>query len=200
MNECEFIKIHGEYYPKIIRYLIGMVGPYEAEDIAQDVFEKISRNLAGFRERSKISTWIYRIATNAAIDRLRSTAYKHSIKDSTFEESANSESRNDLNARHHAAVDQKLIREEMSACVREIVNKLSPNYKTVIVLSDLEGLSNQEIADILEITLDNVKIRLHRAKANLKEALNDSCDFYHNEQSILACDRKQSQILSKIPK
>ena len=177
-----------------------MVGPNEAEDVAQDVFDKISRKLDGFRGRSKLSTWIYRIAANAAIDWLRSAPHKHSIKDSAFEEATKSESQNDLNARHHAAADQKLIGEEMSSCVREFVNKLPPNYKTVIVLSDLEGLSNQEISDILEISLNNVKIRLHRARARLKEALNDGCDFYHNEQSILACDRKQPHILPKVPK
>ena len=88
----------------------------------------------------------------------------------------------------------------MSACVGEFIDKLPPNYKTVIVLSNLEGLSNHEIADILDISLDNVKIRLHRARARLKEALNDGCDFYHNEQSTLACDRKQPQILPKVPK
>jgi RNA polymerase sigma-70 factor (ECF subfamily) len=88
----------------------------------------------------------------------------------------------------------------MSACVREIVNKLPPNYKTVIVLSDLEGLSNQEIADILGISLDNVKIRLHRARARLKEALKNGCDFYYNEENALSCDRKQIQILPKPPK
>ena len=196
----EYKKIHDAFYPKIIRYLTGMVGPNEAEDVAQNVFEKISRNLDSFQGRSKLSTWIYRIAANAAMDHLRSTSYKQFIKDSALEEASISESKNDLNARHHAAADQKLIGEEMSACVREFVNKLPPNYRTVIVLSDLEGLANQDIADILEISLDNVKIRLHRARAKLKEVLNGGCDFYYNEQSTLACDRKQPIILPKVPK
>jgi len=70
----------------------------------------------------------------------------------------------------------------------------------VIVLNDLEGFANKEIAEILRISLDNVKIRLHRARARLKKALQDGCDFYYTEGNTLACDRKQIQILPKPPK
>jgi RNA polymerase sigma-70 factor (ECF subfamily) len=89
-----------------------------------------------------------------------------------------------------ASVDQQLIRKEMSECVQEHIDKLTSDYKAVILLSEQEGLTNQEIADILQVSLDNVKIRLHRARANLKKILDEACDFYHNEQDIFACDRK----------
>ncbi len=88
----------------------------------------------------------------------------------------------------------------MSECVTEYIDKLPLNYRLVLVLSEIKGLSNQEIADILEISIDNVKIRLHRARAELKTALNEGCDLYYNEQNTLACDRKQVQILRKAPK
>jgi RNA polymerase sigma-70 factor (ECF subfamily) len=61
--ECEFLNIYNEFYPKINQYLSKIVGPNDAEDVAQDVFDKISRNLGGFKKKSKLSTWIYRIAT-----------------------------------------------------------------------------------------------------------------------------------------
>jgi RNA polymerase sigma-70 factor (ECF subfamily) len=88
----------------------------------------------------------------------------------------------------------------MSGCVREFIDKLPSDYKTVILLSELEGFKNTEIADVLQISLDTIKIRLHRARAKLKAVLNDGCDFYHNEQNFLACYRKLSQILPKPPK
>ncbi|CAB5139826.1 hypothetical protein D3OALGA1CA_3799 [Olavius algarvensis associated proteobacterium Delta 3] len=88
----------------------------------------------------------------------------------------------------------------MSECVIEFVDKLPPGYRTVIVLSELEGMSNKDISEILGISLNNVKIRLHRARAKLKTELNEGCDFYHNDQNTLACDRKQVQILPKPPK
>ncbi len=78
----------------------------------------------------------------------------------------------------------------MSQCVREYIDRLSPDYRTVLVLSELEGFKNREIADILEISLENIKVRLHRARASLKKELDDGCDFYHNEAGTLACDRK----------
>ena len=88
----------------------------------------------------------------------------------------------------------------MSECVNEFIDNLPHDYKTVIVLSELEGLANKEIAEILGISINNVKARLHRARAELKKALNEGCDFYHDERNTLACDRKQVQIMPKAPK
>ena len=87
----------------------------------------------------------------------------------------------------------------MSDCIIEYIDNLPPDYKTVIVLSDLEGMANKEDAEILGITLENVKIRLHRVRGRLKKALQDGCDFYYNEENAFACDRKQIQILPKTP-
>ena len=199
-SEYEFKKIYDEYYQKIIQYLTRVVGANDAEDIGQDVFHKINRNLGEFRGQSKLSTWIYRIATNTAIDRLRSAPYKYSKRQSTIEEAVYAEGQNVLVAHKDTAADQTLIRKEMSECVIEFIDNLPPDDRTVIVLSELEGLANKEIAEILEISLDNVKIRLHRARAKLKTALEDGRDFYHNDQNVFACDRKPSQILPKTPK
>jgi len=93
-----------------------------------------------------------------------------------------------------------VIQKEMRECINEYIDRMPSDYKTVIVLSDLEGLANKEIAEILDISLDNVKIRLHRARTKLKAVLNEACDFYYTDQNALACDRKQFQILPKVPK
>ncbi len=78
----------------------------------------------------------------------------------------------------------------MNECIRSFIEKLSPDYKAVIVLSELEGFKNKEITDILQISLDIVKIRLHRARANLKKELEANCSFYRDKRNILACDLK----------
>ena len=198
-SEYEFKKIHSEYYQKIVKYLLGLVGQYEAEDIAQEVFEKVSRSLKNFKGESKLSTWLYRIATNTAIDRMRSPSFIRSSEYASLEENMGVEDRNVWSGHTKTHVDQTVIRKEMSECVREFIDRLPSDYKTVILLSELEGCKNKEIADILQVSLDTVKIRLHRARARLKKELDDGCTFYHSEQDILACDRKQSQILSNIP-
>lgn len=199
-SEYEFKIIYDEYYQKIVQYLTRTVGPNDAEDIAQDVFDKVSRRIKEFRGDSKLSTWIYRIATHTAIDRLRSATYKHSSKHGPIDEAANLEDQSVWIAQNPTTTDQTVIRKEMSECVIEFIGNLPPDYKTVIVLSEQEGLANKEIAEILGISLNNVKMRLHRARAKLRTILNEGCDFDHNEQGTLACDRKPSQILPKPPR
>ena len=194
-----FNEIYDEYHPRILRYLKRIVGFDDAEDLSQEVFDKVNKGLSNFRERSSLSTWIYRIATNTSIDKSRSAACKYEMGHQPFEDGASHESSGAKAVKASPATDQLVIRKEMSDCINEFIDNLPPDYKTVIVLSDLEGFANKEIAEILGISLDNVKIRLHRARARLKKALQEGCDFYYTEGNTLACDRKQVQILPKTP-
>ena len=199
-SEVDFSQIYEEFHPKILHYLSRLTNPHEAEDIAQEVFEKVNRSLKSFKGESKLSTWLYRIATNTAIDRMRSPSFRRLSEYTTLDEDTGTEDRNVWSGHTKTHIDQTVIRKEMSECVREFIDRLPSDYKTVILLSELEGFKNKEIADILQVSLDTVKIRLHRARARLKKELDDGCTFYYSEQDILACDRKQSQILPKIPK
>jgi len=194
-----FNEIFDEYHPRVLRYLKRIVNPDDADDLSQEVFDKINRGLSSFKGKSSLSTWIYRIATNTAIDKSRSAACKYEMKHHPFEGGAFHESSDAMDVKASPATDQLVIRKEMSDCINEFIDNLPPDYKTVIVLSDLEGFANKEIADILGISLDNVKIRLHRARARLKKSLQEGCDFYYTEGNTLACDRKQVQILPKTP-
>jgi len=198
-EKIDFNDVYREFYPKIIRYVSRLVEPNDAEDIAQDVFDKINRGLEGFQGKSKLSTWIYRIATNRAIDRSRSAAYKRAAEHTPIEDGADCDAQSVLEDHKSPVTDQLVIQKEMRECINEYIDSLPPDYRAVIVLSELEGLANQEIAEILDISLDNVKIRLHRARVELKAALNEACDFYYTDQNTLACDRKQVQILPKAP-
>ena len=191
MSEKNFSKIYNEFYPKITHYLTRLVGDSEAEDVAQTVFEKVSNNLSDFKGESKISTWIFRITTNAALDRLKSSSYKRTSSGSLAPVPLQTVENLDLAFNKPTSPDQKIIQDEMSECVREFVDRLPTDYRTVLILSGLEGFTNKEIADILQISLDAAKIRLHRARARLKKELKSGCDFYHDDRSELACDRKQ---------
>lgn len=179
----DFQKIYDEFQPRIRRYLGRLVGTSEAEDLAQDVFVKVGAALSGFRRDSKLSTWIYRIATNTALDRLRSPSFERADRLSPEDQSATAEEWIDI--------DQDLARRETSECVREYVDKLPPSYRSVVFLSEDEGLTNQEIAEALGLTLDTVKIRLHRARARLKQELDSGCTLYRDERNELACEPKK---------
>lgn len=198
-EDPDFKEIYEEFQPKIVHYLCRLLGNQDAEDIAQEVFAKVSRGLKSFKGQSKLSTWIYRIATNTAIDKLRSESFKRSLENPSLLDETAVEDKSDSFGHTDPPIDHKVIRKEMSQCVREYIDRLSPDYRTVLVLSELGGFKNREIADILEISLENVKARLHRARARLKKELDDGCDFYHNEEGTFACDRKPVLIESKKP-
>jgi RNA polymerase sigma-70 factor (ECF subfamily) len=187
----DFEEVYKEFHPKILRYLSRMAGEEAAEGIAQETFVKVNRGLENFKGESKLSTWVYRIATNAALDRLRSPALKRTVELPMLDEGGEVEDRDAWSDEKKPAPDQAVIRGEMNECIREFIEKLPPDFRAVMVLSEIEGLKNSEIADILGISLDNVKIRLHRARGGLKKKLEEGCSFYQDERNTLACDRKQ---------
>ena len=191
MKENNFSDIYSEFYPKITHYLKRLVGEHEAEDVAQTVFEKVNTNFSTFKGESKVSTWVFKIATNAALDRLKSPSYKRTPSGPLAPVPLQTVENIEMAFNKPTSPDQKVIRDEMSDCVREFVDRLQTDYRTILVLNELEGFTNTEIADILQISVDAAKIRLHRARAKLKKELEKGCDFYHDERSELACDRKQ---------
>lgn len=179
--------LYQEYHSGILRYLQRYITESQAEDLTQEAFVKASKGLKGFRGEANPKTWLYRIATNTLRDYLRSKAHRH-------DEACGSISEQELERYDSVAqietVEGGAIRTEMNACIREFILKLPDNYSAVLVLGDVEGHSNQEIADILELTLADVKIRLHRARARLKVELSKGCDFSHNNNNDLECQRK----------
>lgn len=194
-----FPAVYDEFHPKILHYVRRMVGVQDAEDVTQVVFEKVLRGLHQFKGESSLATWIYRIATNSSLDRLKSAAHRRSAAGPLapfpleFVETVPWGAAG--LAQKTQSPDQKIIRDEMQSCIREFVDRLPEDYRTIIILNELKGFTNRELADILQISLPATKIRLHRARAQLKKGLEQGCDFYHDEQSELACDRKQSQDL-----
>jgi RNA polymerase sigma-70 factor (ECF subfamily) len=184
-NEMDFHKIHETFRPKILRYLTRMVDEQEAEDLTQEVFVKISRALETFRGECQLSTWIYRIATNAALDKLGSPSFQRVIQARLSRDSIGSD---DAESDEAEIVDQDvwtgekipslestIMREEMNECVRNRLANLPADYRAVLVLSDMEELPNSEVAKIIGVSVDTVKIRLHRARARLKKDIMTLC-------------------------
>jgi RNA polymerase sigma-70 factor (ECF subfamily) len=194
-DELEFQQIFNEYQPRILQFLTRLTGKYEAEDLSQEVFIKVEGGLKNFRGESKLSTWIYRNATNTAIDRMRKPSFKYKANKgiSTESEQENDpaiEDQDQFSGEKVESTDQQYVRKEMNSCIRNYIEKLPDNYRTVLILSELEGLKNNEIAEILNLSLDTVKIRLHRARAQLRKILESNCSFYRNEMNELSCDLK----------
>ena len=183
-SQLEFQKIYEMYQPKILRYLIHLIGENDAEDLTQETFIKVNQGLANFKGASQLSTWIYRIATNTALDRMRSASFQRVVLASVSEDGDETKTadRRIRTEENKPLIEKRLIRDEMNKCVRGYIEKLPEDYRVVLVLSEYEEIKNNEIAKILGVTLDTVKIRLHRAKAKLKAELESHCEFYWIEE------------------
>jgi len=197
-DELEFPEIYDAFQPKIHRYLKHLVGEDEAEDLTQEVFVKVSQALENFRGDSKLSTWLYRIATNAARDRLRSPSFQRIVQEglsnvATENVDTEIEDRNAWTGEKVPLAEQQVFRKEMNECIRGYIAKLAENYRTILVLSEFEGLRNEEIAEIVGASLDTVKIRLHRARKRLKEELADNCDSYWIEDNEFVPELKRTK-------
>jgi RNA polymerase sigma-70 factor (ECF subfamily) len=190
----DFRTIYASYHPRIFRYLTRLVGQSEAEDLTQEVFLRVNKGLPDFKGDAKLSTWIYRIATNVATDRIRSRSSKESESGKVIplDERLNEEGV-DLKGDKNPSVEKQAMREEMSACVQDYINSLPESYRIPVILSEIGGLTNKEIAETLGLTMETVKIRLHRGRAKLKEKLEAGCNFERDEEDILVCDPKADQ-------
>jgi RNA polymerase sigma-70 factor (ECF subfamily) len=192
VRDPEFRALYDEFAPTIRRYLSRLVGGADAEDLTQEVFARAHRAMATRRGDSTVSTWLYRIATNAAIDRLRAASRREVPVTAPAEPLAGEE---DEVVSHGGAceaqdADSHVIRKEMRHCILGLVDRLPPAHREVILLGELRDLTDQEIADALGITLEAAKMRLHRARGELRRLLGASCDLYRDERNELACDRK----------
>jgi RNA polymerase sigma-70 factor (ECF subfamily) len=183
----DFDSIYKEFQPRIHRYLSNLTSEDDALDLTQIVFLKISRSLDNFRGESSLSTWIYRIATNTAHDHAVSSLTKQKGSAQPFDDNG---SMDDLPDSNFQGTDIEYIRQEMNTCIRGVVDQLPENYRTVLLLRDFEELSNIEVAKILDMSIDTVKIRLHRGRSALRKAMKTECAFYHNDRNELMCDRK----------
>lgn len=187
-----FQEIYERFQPGVLRFLSRLVGQEEAEDVAQEVFLRVDRGLEGFRGESSMGTWIYRIARNAALDRLRSQpAWLERARQ--LRAHGSDEDPVDIVSQlpdERASLERNLIGKEMSECIRGRVDTLPESYRRVLVLSELVGMTNAEIASALGVSEGAVKIRLHRARALLREDLGTHCTLYHDELDELSCEPK----------
>jgi RNA polymerase sigma-70 factor, ECF subfamily len=181
-----FDDVYAEFQPKIWRYLCHLVGPDEADDLAQEVFLKISQALPKFRGDSTLATWVYRIASHSAVDRIRTRSSRRLAERPLMGEN---------HAKDRPADGEHLVfRKEMRECLDQFVDTLSPTYRSAFVLSEYEELTNPEIAAALGISLDAVKIRLHRARRLLQVKLRGRCNFSRDARNELVCEPKSPPV------
>lgn len=198
-SQENFPQIYQEYEQPMFNYILRMVQDHEiAEDLTQDVFVRVYQHLSTFRGESGFSTWIYRLATNLCRDHFRKKSSRQERR--TDRLGIVSSAGNQEIERSHPherttpiRADDMVIKSEMNACIRKYIDQLPEDYRAVIILSELHDLKNQDIAEIVECSLETVKIRLYRARKRLKETLEANCTFYHDTENTLCCDKKHGE-------
>ena len=165
--------------------LARMVGPQNAEDIAQIAFARAAEALPNFRGEAEASTWLYRIAANVALDWLRSRSSREAKTTAALpsDEYMRALATNGIEVESAPSPEHELARKDMHACIRGEIGKLSESHREVFMLSALGELSDDEIAQTLGISKGNAKVRLHRARQEFRKIVAARCDFYRNELS-----------------
>ncbi len=166
----------------ILRYLERYVGDRTvAEDLWQETLMRMHKGLPTFAGRSSVKTWAFAIASRVAADYFREPGRKARVVE--LDEAAEL-------ADSDRAISERLVVDEMNACVRQVIDSLPDAYRTALVLHELEGLSAEQTAEICDCSVPSAKIRIHRARLRLKEALRTQCDFYRDPDNVFRCERK----------
>jgi RNA polymerase sigma-70 factor, ECF subfamily len=136
----------------------------EAEDVTQEVFVKVYNNLSKFEQQASFSSWLYRIATNCALDAIDKIKRRPTNSESAL-----------LDSLSTAGPEESVIRAELRDCINKVLKKLGHEQAHVLILRDFEDLSYDEIAEALTASLSAVKMRIHRARLAFQEVFSKMC-------------------------
>ncbi|HZJ58046.1 MAG TPA: sigma-70 family RNA polymerase sigma factor [Clostridia bacterium] len=162
------------YDKRIYNYCFRMTNNADdAEDLAQEVFIKVYRNLGSFKGNCKFSTWIYRIAHNTCIDNHRKKRFR------LLSLSLQGDEKGEMDIPDKGpSPEEQIVSREQYGLMKECIARLKPEYKSVIILRDIQNYTYQEISDILEIPLGTVKSNISRARALLRDTLKSRLAAY----------------------
>lgn len=178
-DSSAFGKMVESYSPPIYKLGMRMFGnSQDAEDVLQETFLKAYRGLPQFEGRSSLKTWLFRIAMNESLMRLRG---KQNTEQSIDENEDGEEIVKPVDLQNWGSLPEKeFLRAEFQARMKDALEALSPALKSVFILRDIEGMSTAETAEMLEISEASVKTRLLRARLRLREEL---AGYFHEHKN-----------------
>jgi RNA polymerase sigma-70 factor (ECF subfamily) len=179
-NESDFKTLYIEYNVLIYNVALNYLQNIEdAEEITQDVFIQLHTSLHKFQEKSTLKTWIYRITINKCFDFIK---HKNSQKRFFIFGKRSQNEAQLLNISNFEHPGILLENKEKAAVLFGIINELGENQKTAFLLSKVDGLSNPEIAKIMELSISSVESLVFRAKTILKDKLSNKFEEYRKKK------------------
>lgn len=167
-----FRLIVDRYRNMVFRTCIGFIhNKDDADDLTQEIFIQAYQSLGRFRQESSFSTWLYRIAVNASLNRVKRSPFSLFRQHSERYHGDNEDDRTIISVPDNDDPEKILIRREHQKLVQKALDSLPENQRIAIVLSKYDDLSQKEIADIMGTTEGAVEALLQRAKANLRKKL-----------------------------
>jgi RNA polymerase sigma-70 factor (ECF subfamily) len=167
-REASFEELVRRYQRPIAAYVYRMVGDYDAAlDLTQEVFIKVYNSLNRYRSEFKFSTWIYKIAHNAAIDHLR----RYAVREQASLGGVDGEHREAAIESRRLTPEQESERKERRTEIESVVQLLQASYRELIILRHSHDLSYDEIAEVTGLPLGTVKNRLFRAREAMRDLL-----------------------------
>lgn len=178
-SEAAFNQLVERYHATIYNVAFSMAGSTagsmadraaDAADITQEVFLKVFRGVHGFRGGSSLKTWLYRIAVREALNHRR-WRWRHQREQSSLEDESCAVPLSGRLANHDASPFDETAQHERQQMVRRALTLVPPVFRSAVILRDLEGLSYEEVAEILEVSVGTVKSRILRGRRALREIL-----------------------------
>ena len=167
-----FKNVIDDYRQKVVGTCYGYTGDYEAAvDLAQDVFVEVFRSISKFRGDAKLSTWIYRIATNKSLNWVRDNKKHRAVR--SIERFFNGEKEKSLEVEDLQSRDgyDQLNTSYEAQKIQEAIDELPENQKIAFVLNKVDDLSYKRVAEIMDISLSSVESLIHRARKKLQKKL-----------------------------
>ena len=182
--------IAARYRASIYRYTLRLVrDSARADDLTQETFLRVHQRLADLKDAGALEAWLYRIATNVCYDSFRARQQRRPVLPLLpVDENEN----NAVSDEAALRPDQLLEQSEMSNCILLFLGRLPDAQREVLLLHDLQGYTDPQIAELLGLSLQNVKMRLHRARVRLKAALAEGCELSRNDRGVLVCEPKRT--------
>ena len=179
-NQFHFEKLYHEYKTLVFNVALNYLQNVEdAEEITQDVFVKVYNFLESFNQKSSHKTWIYRITINQCLDFIKQ---KNSQKRFFIFGKKSQNEQEYLNKATFEHPGILMENKEEAAILFEVINTLTENQKTAFLLSKLDGLSNPEISEIMQLSISSVESLIFRAKVALQDKLSEKFNNYRKNK------------------
>ncbi len=189
--KIDFDSLYHMYYSDVHRFVFQFVqNAHLADELTQDAFLKAYEAWGSFRGEAPVRIWLLRVARSVCLDYLRSPRARRVASLDLAQaggEEPGVESVIIVGQEPPPSVEQAARRTEMTECVQRFVLSLPETLRTPLILHDMEGLTNAQIAQVLGCSLEAAKMRLHRARARLRQMMEERCDLFHDERNVLSC-------------